>query len=271
MSRHRDDGWVPELVLERFRLGELPEAEAERLRERLRSDAALRGRLEALDASDREIRRLHPPGWLANAARSRVAARSGARSRGPRRHPWLAPAALAAAATLAAVALPRVLEPPEGRPGAAHGGVEADPSVRTKGLRPHLALFRRMPDGSESLADGAVASPGDVIRVGYRAAGERYGAIVSLDGRGAVTRHLPLAGDEAVPLKSGGTVLLDQAYELDDAPRFERFYFVTSAQPFPLLPVLQAVRDSAGEADAAPSLPPGLAQDSFLLLKGIPR
>jgi len=270
MSRHRDDDRVPELVLERFRLGELPEAEAERLRERLRSDAALRGRLEALEASDREIRRLHPPGWLANAARSRIAARSGARPPG-RRHPWLAPAALAAAATLAAVVLPRVLEPPEGRPGAAQSRGEAEPSTRTKGLRPHLALFRLTPDGSESLADGAVASPGDVVRVGYRAAGESYGAIVSLDGRGAVTRHLPLTGDEAVPLKSGDTILLDQAYELDDAPRFERFYFVTSAQPFPLLPVLRAVGDGGGDADAVPSLPPGLMQDSFLLLKGIPR
>ena len=38
------------------------------------------------------------------------------------------------------------------------------------------------------------------------------------------------------------TVLLDQAYELDDAPRWERFYFVTGDAPFEAAPVVQAAR-----------------------------
>ena len=49
-----------------------------------------------------------------------------------------------------------------------------------------------------------------------------YGAIISVDGRGAFTQHLPLKGEFAVPLVARDT--LDFAYELDDAPHWERFY-----------------------------------------------
>jgi len=116
---------------------------------------------------------------------------------------------------------------------------------------------------------------GDLIRIGYRAAGRRYGAILSADGRGTVTLHLPPRGQEAVALKNGPTVLLDQAYELDDAPRWERFYLVTGDAPFSLAPVLEAAREAAtSAASASPAalrLPPRLDQAVFSLEKGVPR
>jgi len=65
------------------------------------------------------------------------------------------------------------------------------PGDRVKGLEPTLLLFRKTPEGSEPLKDGAAARAGDLIRIGYRAAGQRWGVIVSVDGRGVVTRHLP--------------------------------------------------------------------------------
>ena len=46
-------------------------------------------------------------------------------------------------------------------------------------------------DGSEELQRGAVVRQGDEIRVGYRASGRAYGAILSIDGRGNLTQHLP--------------------------------------------------------------------------------
>lgn len=48
-----------------------------------------------------------------------------------------------------------------------------------------------------------------------RRRGGRDGAILSMDGRGAVTAHLGASGDEAVPLVARDT--LDLAFELDDA------------------------------------------------------
>jgi hypothetical protein len=140
---------------------------------------------------------------------------------------------------------------------------------RIKGLLPALAVYRRTPEGSETLADGAVARAGDVIRVGYRPAGKRFGVIVSSDGRGAVTVHLPRQGDTAAPLKSEAMVLLDEAYELDDAPRWEQFYFVTAEDTFDVAPIVAAARRAAAGpgTPATLALSPNLEQATFSLRK----
>jgi anti-sigma factor RsiW len=251
MSGMKDTG-TPDVIVERYRLGELPEAEAARLEELLRVDETLRQRLVELEASDQEIRRRYPPEWLADRIRERLRAGS---QPAPRPKPawswhWPVPAALAAAAVVLLVLAPRPFGPPS---------PSAPPTSpdRIKGLDPSLALFRRTPEGSETLADGAVARPGDQIRIGYRAAGRAYGVIVSVDGRGAVSVHLAADDAQAASLRSGETVLLDRAFQLDDAPLWERFYFVAAERPFALAPIVAAVRAVAPKRalDAAPRLP----------------
>jgi len=271
MSGDRDvPARVPDLALERYQLGELPPAERDGLARRLESDPELRARLLALEQSDREVGRLYPPEWFAERLRARLA--SGGRSAvSMRRRPALRPlvAALTAGIVLA-VALPRVFGPGRGLgPRTIH-----EPEERLKGLSPGLALFRKTPDGSEALKDGDRARQGDLIRVGYRAAGRTYGAIVSIDGRGAVTLHLPRQGARATRLPEGGeTVLLDRAYELDDAPRWERFFFVTGEAPFEIEPLLEAARRAAADPSAPErlTLPPNLEQAVFSLEKGTGR
>jgi hypothetical protein len=268
MTRRQDA--VPDIVLERYRLGELPDAEAEALRLRLGSDPDLAARLEALEASDAEIRRRYPPAWLAERVRGRRAATTAAAPR-PRPAPvrrWAAPAAFAAAASVLLVLAPRLFGPPAAGPA---GGPPspAESGDRVKGLLPALELFRKTPDGSEPLANGDLVKTGDLVRVGYRAAGQRFGIILSVDGRGTVTLHLPIRGDHAAALDGGGMVLLDNAYELDDAPRFERFYLVTATEPFAVAPVVDAARrvTAAPGATRLP-LPAPLDQTTFLLRKG---
>jgi hypothetical protein len=109
-----------------------------------------------------------------------------------------------------------------------------------------------------------------VVQVAYVAAGRTHGVILSVDGRGAVTLHAPEAGGEPVALAPSGTHSLPRAYELDDAPHFERFFFITADASFALEPVLASARTLAGRPDArtAPlSLPQGLTQVSFTLEK----
>jgi hypothetical protein len=84
--------------------------------------------------------------------------------------------------------------------------------------------------------------------------------------------HLPPSGERAVPLESGGTVLLDRAFELDDAPLYERFYLVTGPAPFELAPVVEALRGAvasarAGAAAEALPLPATYSQTAFSLRK----
>jgi hypothetical protein len=138
---------------------------------------------------------------------------------------------------------------------------------------PALVLHRKTATGSEALTPGAAAREGDQIRVGYRAAGHRYGAILSIDGRGSITAHLPRGGDRSATLQPAGTVFLDFAYELDSAPRWERFYFVTSDTQFELGPIRQALHDAnAGRTGPAGplSLPRRFSQFVFPLTKEQP-
>lgn len=237
---------VPDIILERYRLRELPADEAARLEARLQREPLLRERLDALQDSDDAIRQ---SGVLRAPHAAAVQDRKWSRLY------WLVPASAAlAAALLIAILTPRALERTDSHVTAEHG------DDRIKGARPALAIYRRTSSGSESLADGAVAHTGDLIRVGYRAAGHAYGVIFSIDGRDNLTMHLPPKGDRAAPLGRESTVLLDVSYELDDAPLWERFYFVTSDTPFAVAPVVDAVRHAA-------TLPQGLDQSTFSLQK----
>ena len=237
---------------------ELPPDEAARLEDRLRHDEPLRRRLEALDRSDEEIRRSGVLDRLSERVPHSQPVRRRLRAFGA------IPAAVAAAAVAILIVMLRIEAPGTGPTDSVDSG------DRIKGLTPSLALYRRTAEGSETLADGAVARQGDLLRVGYQAAGKRYGVILSVDGRGAVTVHLPPQADRAAALKSDGMVLLDRAYELDDAPQWERFYFVTGDTSFAVAPVVEAVRAAAADHRRPPpaiALPHGLDQFTFSVQK----
>lgn len=243
-----------EWQIERFVLGELPGPEREAVARAIAEDPELRARVEALDASNREILAEHPPRVAATVIRERAEAL--------RR--WSLPAwgpAVALAACLAAAV--GVLVPRE-------VGVEAPAETRIKGARPHLGLFRQTSAGVEALPDGSLAREGDLVQLTYQAAGRRFGAILSIDGRGAVTVHLPREGRTAARLVPGQDVRLPSAYRLDDAPRWERFVLVTGDHPFDLAPVVDAAERLAASAgaDAEPlALEASLEQSSFTITK----
>lgn len=266
----RDPSHVPDLLLERYRLGEMPPAEIERLRRRLDEDEGLRARLRALDESDREIGRRYPPGWLAARIRERLGGNHSHPSPHVRRRSfsWQLPVAVTAAAVVVLAVGWRVLGPPHLQPGWMASD-SAGPVDRIKGRT--LMLFRRTAEGSEPLGDGDRVRAGDQIRIGYRAAGPCYGMILSIDGRGVVTRHFPAGGERAAPLTPDGLALLDHAYELDDAPGWERFYLVTGPEAFLVAPVLEAARALARTAGAGPPgalpLSAPLDQSSLVLIK----
>jgi len=252
---------IPDIVLERYRLNELPPADAARMAGEISGDARLRERLAALDRSDQEL------DADIDRVRTRLAAQVhvGPAEAGPHTPPrvmtWPIPAAVAIGVALAAVVWQT--RAPFVVPEQSETGTDRIKGTAASG-RPALAVYRRTNDGSEQLADGTVAHAGDLIRVGYRSAGHTHGVIVSIDGAGAVTMHLPPTGTGAAPLKSDPTVLLDQAYELDDAPRWERFYFVAGDAAFDATPVLQAARAAASAHSQQPppdlALPPKVAQ-----------
>jgi hypothetical protein len=261
MPRDPETRDVPDLLLEQYRLNELSTEDAGRVRNALEADPRVRERLTALERSDGEIGRSYPPAWLAERVRERQArGRADARrSRSVRQ--VLLPLGLAAAAATLAFTVPAILPGLERtRSSAVDGGED-----RAKGLRPSLVVYRRTDRGSEVLADGAAAKVGDVIRLGYVPGERAYGVILSIDTRGTVTHHLPTAGHRAAMLAHDRVNLLDAAFELDDVPGWERFYFVTSDADFDVAPVVEAVRrTTANGNDRRRELPLPRSFDQFV-------
>jgi hypothetical protein len=269
---------VPQWKLERFVLGELPAAELASLGQRLLTDADLQRQVDALKAADADIRKSYPAPWMARQIRARaegVAGRDRAGSRWSLTSwtlsrmsvaRWLAPVAAVALLVIVAVPMLRDGEGPETVRFLEEG-------VRSKGDGATLYAHRRTPDGTERLQDGSSARRGDLVRLQYDGAGAAYGAILSIDGRGTVTRHLPTEGDTAARLTVAGIVSLDVAYELDDAPRWERFFLVTASQPFSVDEIAAAARAASAatqvnrDAPERLELPESLAQSALTLIK----
>ncbi len=249
---------TPEWLVERLHQGDLPPAEAAAVRARLSEEGGL-SRLDALARDDDRFAEAHPAAPAVAEIRRRAAGRAVARER-PRRILLFAVPLAAAAVAVVALRLP-------GR--AIRGG---DEDVRLKGSSPHLAVHRQGTGADpEALARGARVRAGDVLQLSVVSAGRPYGVVVSVDGRGIVTRHGPGDGALAARLPAQGAVPLDHSYRLDDAPAFERFFLVTGGSPFAVEPVLDAIRRLAADGVArtrAPALPPGLAWSDFVLEKG---
>lgn len=270
---------VPELLIERLALGELSEGEAAALRARI---AAAGGpseaeRLAAIEASNEAILAAHPPARAAAVIERRLAER---RQRA-RAAWWMAAPALVAAAAVVLVVRTQGDGMSEG-PGsttASAADTAGDPdtaggpdTVRLKGLEPHLEIYRKAGDAAERLADRAAVRAGDVLQVSYVAAGAAHGVIVSIDGNGVVTIHLPPPGGPAdAPLLQGGAIPLSAAYELDDAPGFERFFFVTGPSAEALAGVEAAAQALARRDDhglrGSLELGPELRQSAITLVK----
>jgi hypothetical protein len=262
-----DEPRLPDLLLEQYALGELNGAELDRVESLVRSDPGLRERLEELRRSNEEILEREPPAKIAAAIRRRMLTAT-ADGQGPARRRYRPaasfafPAAAAVLVLFGAVMARGLFLPPQ-----------AD-EIRAKSGAPGLLVYKKTASGAFALADGAPASAGDVLQIKYAAGSARYGVIVSLDGRGTVTWHLPGPG---APLQGGKAPRIDEkgaalasAYELDDAPAFERFFLLSSKSDFELSLVSGALRDLAlsGQADTgALRLPAGLECKSLLVKK----
>jgi hypothetical protein len=212
-------------------------------------------RLAELAQSNAEILKRYPPRVVALRVR-------GVRQRSVRQ--WAVGGSLVlAAAALTIAVIPASVSHPSLQQ------VDPNDGFRDKG-DPTLHIHRVTTAGAEVLGPEASAHEGDRLQLSYLAAGERYGVVLSVDGRGSVTMHLPLSGSVAAPLSPDGDTILGSSYALDDAPAFERFFLVTSDAPFALSAVTSAAKQLAqsGDPESAPlSLPSSLHQTSFLVLK----
>ncbi|HVR64796.1 MAG TPA: hypothetical protein VMU50_23010 [Polyangia bacterium] len=268
---------TPDWMIERLALGELDPATAAEVRRRLLDEGrSPEAEIAALAQSNRQLLAAHPVARVAAAVRERAQERRSNEqaSRGATgrwRLGWQLGTPLVLGAAAVAIVFARPIQP---NPTAAtRGGPSA--TLEETGIKGSttLQVYRHGRQGDERLADGTAATRGDLVQLAYRAGGgARFGALLSIDGAGQVTQHWPGANtDAAATLSAKGEVRLPTSYELDDAPGFERFFLITSDQPFPLSPVLEAARTLATRPAAAraQSLPLSASfhQESLILNK----
>ncbi|WIG96821.1 ActD protein [Myxococcus sp. SDU36] len=263
---------TPDWLLERIILGELPAAALSAARARLEREPGGAARLARLDADSRQTLERHPPAAVAAEVSRRehqALARAAAARRGDSQGWHGLSLSIPVAASLALL----FMSAPEAQPEPPESPVPLIvmlDTVRIKG-GPRLRVHRQGAGEPELLGEQARARRGDVLQLSYVPGGSRHGVVVSVDGRGAVTLHHPSTLTGSTELGPGEAVPLAHSYELDDAPDFERFLFVTSEAPLEVASVLEAARALARQPSDARTLPlplpDTLGQTSFTLEK----
>lgn len=242
--------------LERFALGELDADEQNEIENALRASNRSPEQVKAeIEASNAEILAQYPPQMMAARIQAEL-------QKAPRKSPakprYFAAALTATTLTAALVAvlvLPTDI-PTEHQPGvsvtdqpANYPTVAPEPGIRYKGTGPVLQVWRQTETGAERLENNAEVSAGDRLQVRFQAAGAPHGVIVSIDGRQQTTLHFPdfEGGDTSL---APGASTLNHSYQLDDAPDFERFFFITSDSPLDTSAILDALEELARQSDA---------------------
>lgn len=275
---------TPMWLIERVAQEELDALEVEQLRERLAAEGrSLDEEVARLHASDRAILAELPRTRMAAEIRQRAAKQAAAGTVRRSRLPALILPTLVAGSLALGLVWIRGNGGPgtgvAGRPDLQRGG---DDEVGLKGdtaSSPRLLVYRHKPGApvglanSERLAGGARTARGDVLQLAYAKANEgQFGVLLSIDGVGRVTQHMPEEGARtSAPLTPTREIPLPSAYELDDAPAFERFVLITRTRPFPVGVALEAARALASQGPSAQTLPlaldPSYQQYSVLLHK----
>jgi hypothetical protein len=261
---------IPDYILERYILDELPPERMKLIVELMREDPAIERRIAEIKKSSAQIlRRYAPeamvPGIIKRAGDASLSGSLHGAKRIPRRY-YIIPSLAAAAILIIMVALPLI-----------KGGFDSDWNpfmkdvTRIKGPATAIYIYRKKKSDIELLADNSLTGEKDLLQVAYFSADETHGVIVSIDGRRTVTLHYPAPPSKNTRIERNRKVLLPSAYELDNATGFERFIFVTSRHPVEIRVVYRAAEQLANNPSAAKTrqltLDASFHQTSLLLRK----
>jgi hypothetical protein len=261
---------INEYYLERYALGELPDEEKEEIGRLSSSVPEIRAVLEEIKSSDRDILTLYPPPTVKAILLARL-------EKAPDKSFPLKRVLTISSAVATFLILILVLPLFKKEPGIISRDSRQDITL-VKGIpavdisKTQLLVYRKIQDQVEILTDGKQAKTGDLLQLAYVTAEETYGVILSIDGRGLVTLHFPGGKGESTALELNKQFLLANAIELDDAPGFERFFFLTSGSPIDVDAVLRKVKDQSDNVEQVKQrdldLPESFKQYSVLILKG---
>ena len=230
---------IPDWKLERYLTGDLPEGEMREIRELEKTDEMLAHRVKLLREDNAAILRKMPFERLAEKMES---CESGEEREGDVVRFGFVKFAAAAALVLAVVSVAlfsqREVVPAQSTDGGAQAMDVAmadaqDDGTRIKGLDARMEVWKKTGDSAVQMSNLGEAREGDEIQLRYAVPEKCYGMLFSMDGNGTVTMHMA-DGSQAVVLEPGKMTTLPFAYKLDNAPKFEKFFLLTSRAAFEL-------------------------------------
>jgi hypothetical protein len=228
--------FIPDITLEQYLLNELPDKKKKEIDVISREHPEILDRIENIRKSDINILAEYPAEKISGLIRGRIDASEKEKHSGfkltdghgkkkstssKRIKRYILPC-MGIAAVIAFIFIMPELNRPFNPQNTVHNG------DRIKGNESALYVYRKNGGSVDYMKNGSIAKKGDLLQVAYMTQKDKYGIIVSIDGRGSVTLHYPAEKDYSTKLDTGKKVLLQNAYELDDAPDFERFFFISS-------------------------------------------
>jgi hypothetical protein len=263
MREKRDT--VPDWLLERYLLGELDNEAYENIRNRMENDRELAERYRALLLSNEEILAAYPPEHMAMKITWKQKAEKAENNKKRKRYVLRTFSFAAAIFTIMIVSIVVLPLKHEVNPLLCE-----DEGIRIKGAS-SISIYRKTETGFEQIKDGYHVGKGDRFQIKYNAGNRTYGIIFSIDGNSYITLHFPPTKDQPPLLETGGEIALADAFELDTAPGFERFFFITAEEEFDLNHILTSGYAIAQDPESARrkdlELPEGFRQQSILLIK----
>jgi len=273
---------INDYYLERYVLGELPEEETQEIHHMASENPSIKTTLDEIELSNQNILSLYPPSNVKASLLSRYDVRN---DRSTVRK-WLTISsfpskrifAISSVCTALLILIFFLVLPDSSRKTGVNPYDAGQDFSLVKGInsidltKTQLLVFRKNKEDVEILDSGTQSNKGDLLQLAYVAAQKPFGIILSMDGRGEITLHFPEKKDGSTELLMNKRSLLPHAIELDDAPYFERFFFITSRNKINVENVLRIAGDLAKNPDRVREseldLPEGMDQYSVLILKG---
>jgi len=265
-------------TLERYILNELPTHRMKEINQQLNENPGLRAEVEKLRNSNNDILNQYPPDSIVPQILSQYKIEKSRKDQVTRTWPvFFRRLMVASPAFAVALVLFFIFFPFQRDKADLTKHITPTDVVRPKGkqpidmTKPNLIVYRKSDGEPEKLKNGVKAKAGDLLQIAYAAAKEKYGVILSIDGNGIVTLHYPEKKDQSTVLKKEQKVLLGSSYELDNAPEFERFFFITSMSEINVADVIQKAKRLAHNVKRAKTgdieLVGPFKQTSFLIIK----
>ena len=224
---------ISDFKLERYLLGELSEKEMRELQERELSDEIFAARVAEMRLQGKRFLAENPFADLEERIEAAEAAGNSAEKAG-QNILWLkvAAALVIALGIFSVVVLNRDVATYDNNAASMEVAMaDVDDGTRIKGMQASLEVWKKTGDSAVQMVNLGDAHEGDEIQLRYRVPQKCFGMLFSMDGNGTITMHMG-EGNKAIELEPGKMTTLPFAYKLDNAPKFEKFFLLTSQNAF---------------------------------------